>query len=103
MSYNNRQFNMERGMHYHEYRHEMKNPHFKKAVERISSLEAENRRMREALDLFWSESLAIETLARRAYGESSQIYQNVLAAILKAQEFYKNLPKATRAALGQED
>src|SRR5690606_17002615 len=50
---------------------------------RISELEAENRRMREALDLFWSQSLAIETLARRAYGESSQIYQNVLAAILK--------------------
>lgn len=37
-------------MQFHEFRHEMKNPHFKRAMERISELEAENRRLREALD-----------------------------------------------------
>lgn len=34
-------------MHYHEYRHEMKNPHFKRAMESISELEAENKTLRE--------------------------------------------------------
>lgn len=36
-------------MNFHEFRHEMKNPHFKKAMERISELEEENKRLREAL------------------------------------------------------
>lgn len=73
------------------------------AAERIAELEAENRRLREALDAFWTGSLVIESSVRRTEGKGSPVYQNVLAAILKAQEFYKNLPKAARAALSQEE
>lgn len=50
-------------MQFHEFRHEMKNPHFRKAVERVSELEAENAALRRERDDALRAAWAVRDLA----------------------------------------
>lgn len=84
-------------MQFHEFRHEMKNPHFKRAMERIASLEAENRRLREALQHIAD---PIKYLQQKADAEGTVVNGTQAVAMSKDPEYLKQI---ARAALSQED